>query len=172
MNCLPDSCQEIRKLIMDLEERERSSVIYIQQAIFKLLPPEGNTSQSFELFSSSSFIYGCLTEHLCFFQQCSASHSHGYAHLGAVRETAASHRWPLRAVQQHCSYYWNAPVEQLEVAQGHFNIVKEHYYLVHFCCYPTWLKYYLKMWHCKVLFPAGCRVTLSGINWRVFGWRM
>lgn len=70
-------------------------------------------------------------------------------------------------------FYWNAPLKQLEVAQGHFNTLKKgRTLLVYFRCHPPWLRYCLKMWHCRVLFPAECKMSLSGINWRVFGRRI
>lgn len=40
--------------------------------------------------------------------------------------------------------------------------------LVHFACLPPWLRYCLKMWHCRVGLPADG----GGRDWRVFGWRM
>lgn len=83
----------------------------------------------------------------------------------------------------HCSLTlaaWGCPVKHsfLSVGEGCSRIFKQQplrnrrTLLVHFPCHSPWLRYRLKMWHCRVLLPADCRVSLRGINWKVFEWRM
>lgn len=85
--------------IMDLGEHEGWGAVFcIQQAIFKLPPPEGKTFHSILFFPL--FICEGQIDHVCVFQQCPASHLYCYMHLGAVQETVSLHGRRLGAAAQ------------------------------------------------------------------------
>lgn len=105
----------------------------------------------------------------------SVSHLLSYTHQGSAQGkysptwlgTESGQVKPLLSTRGH----WSAPVEQLEVAQGHLNSScsgkTEHRWLASLH-HAQRLRCCLKMWHVRVLFPAKSRLSL--LNWRLLWW--